>query len=428
MNYLQTNLLIKPVIIILLGMVSSCQTKHSAYDSPIRIPGEFEPQEAIWLGYRTSENYDVDDTVTLEMIRAIHPHVEVKLIIEHDSLVNDVFSELSLQGIDTTKIELVFQSDTDVWYRDPGPVFAVENNKDLKIIDFKYTGYANIPPDSVKEWALKHERIDRDIAQRLGIDTINSIVALEGGAFETNGQGVLIQVEDITLKRNPHLTKVQIEADFKKCCGIEKVIWLPSGVADDPHNFDRIHDNIFGIGTGGHTDEFVRFANASTILLSWVDELEKDTHPIKRLNHQRLSKNFEILSQSTDANGKPFEIIKVPHPDPKLDTAIVEEDWFNYPTWEKRFNQFGIQPNDTVLWSYAKSYMNYLITNEVAIIPQYGDAEGPINAKDLSVRQLFEKLYPKRKIVGLNPLLFNDGGGGMHCRFQTQPKINTNIN
>jgi len=234
---------------------------------------------------------------------------------------------------------------------------------------------------------------------------------------------VLIQVEDITLKRNPHLTKAQIEADFKKCCGIEKVIWLPSGVADDPHNFNRIHGNIFGYGTGGHTDEFVRFADESTILLSWVAEEEKSSHPIKRLNHERLSKNLEILSKATDINGNPFEIIKVPHPDETLDTLTVKQDWFESAKWNERFNKFGVQSGDTIYWAYAKSYMNYLITNQVAIIPQYGDENGPMNKKDLEVRELFERLYPDRKIIGLNPLFFNDGGGGMHCRFQTQPKI-----
>ncbi len=409
---------------LLLLSLFSCQSKDSQPIVKIRVPAEFEPQEAIWLGYKTFENYDdPGDTVTLEMIRAIHPYVDLKLIIENDTIVGDVLGDLFKEGIDTSNIELVFQEGTDVWYRDPGPIFAVESGKKLKVIDFKYTGYANVPPDSIEDWAKGHEALDRDIAQRLGIDTVNSIVALEGGAFETNGQGVLIQTETITLKRNPHLTREEIEADFKKCCGIAKVIWMPYGVIDDPDNFNRVYDNIYGIGTGGHTDEYVRFANDSTILLTWVSEEERAEHPIKQQNYERMNTNYDILSKATDVNGRPFTIIKVPHPDPRTDLNVIQESWFEYPKWKEKFERFNIKPGDSVYWSYAKSYMNYLLTNEVAIIPQYGDENGPMNEKDQQVRTIFQQLYPNRKIVGLNPLYFNDGGGGMHCRFQTQPKI-----
>ncbi len=400
----------------------SCQTKEASSSNSIRIPGEFEPQEAIWLGYRTLEGYGSydNDTVTLEMIRAIHPYVNLKLIIESDTIVNNTLTELSSEGIDTTNIELVFQNPTDVWYRDPGPVFAIKNNNELKVIDFKYTGYANVHPDSIKDKAKAHEAIDRDIANRLGIDTINSIVAMEGGAFETDGKGTVIQVENITLNRNPHLTKEAIEADYKKCCGIENVIWLPAGVADDPHNFNQIKGIYFGYGTGGHTDEFVRFANDSTILLAWVDEEEKDAHPINQLNYEILSKNYEILSNATNASGQPYTIVKVPHTDPQTEPMVVDERWS-----AEELDQYQIAKGDTLQMAFASSYLNYLLTNDIVILPQYGDRNKSAIAKDLKVKSIFERLYPNRKIVGLNPLYLNNMGGGMHCRFQTQPKINS---
>lgn len=288
----------------LFAFLLSCQIKEIASVNTIRIPGEFEPQEAIWLGFKTIENGGRGDSITTEIIRAIHPYVDVKLVIENDTLVGDVFAELHEEGIDTTNIELIFQAGTDIQYRDPGPVFALANESELKIIDFNYTNYSNVFPDSISERAKVYESLDRDIANRLGIDTINAIVALEGGAFESNGQGVLIQVEEVTLGRNPHLTQEEIEADFKRCCGIEKVIWLSTGIADDPLNLNRIHQHIYGVGTGGHTDEFVRFANDSTILLAWVTEEEKDEHPISQLNYKILRGHYEILSRATNLEGR----------------------------------------------------------------------------------------------------------------------------
>ncbi|MGD1944697.1 MAG: agmatine/peptidylarginine deiminase [Croceivirga sp.] len=405
------------ISILIFGLLISCQSKESVESNSIRIPGEFEPHEAIWLGYKTAENYMDNDTVTLEMIRAIHPHVKLNLIVEHDSLAPNAKDSLLALGIDTTNISIVYQSPTDVWYRDPGPVFATQQGA-LKVVDFKYTNYANVLPDSISERARAHEKIDREIAQRLKIDTITSIVAIEGGAFETDGQGTVIQVEDITLKRNPHLSKAAIEADYERCCGIENVIWLPSGVADDPHNFNRITGKYFGYGTGGHTDEFVRFANDSTILLAWVNQAKKDTHPINQLNYQILSKNFEILSAATNSHGNKYQIIKVPHTDPKTETMIVGDRWS-----DEDLEYFKVARGDTLQMAYASSYLNYLLTNNVIMLPQYGDENGVISAKDAKVQAIFEDLYPNKKIIGINPISLNQDGGGMHCRYQTQPKV-----
>ncbi|GJM35837.1 MAG: putative agmatine deiminase [Saprospiraceae bacterium] len=410
----------KKLIFLLISLFwIGCNSTPKDSEPKTRIPAEFEAQESIWLGFRTYEENDPSDSVTLEIIKEIHPYVKLNLIVEHDTLAKDIKKEFSKLDIDTSNISIIIQSPTDIWYRDPGPIFAISSKNELAVIDFKYTNYSNVPPDSIGDKAKAHEGIDRDIARRLKLDTINSIVAIEGGAFETDGKGTLIQVEDITLKRNPHLSRKEIEEDLAKCCGIEKIIWLPSGVADDPHNFDRIHENIFGFATGGHTDEFVRFANDSTIIVSWIDEAEIDQHPINKLNYEILSKNFEILSNATNKEGKKYNVIKVPHPDPQTEEMVITPDWFYSEQWSKRLKKFDIKANDTIYWATASSYMNYLITNDIIIIPQYG-----INkSKDFKVKKIFESLYPKRKIIGLNPISFNFGGGGMHCRYQTQPKI-----
>ncbi|NRB65656.1 MAG: agmatine deiminase family protein [Saprospiraceae bacterium] len=412
----------KQVIITILAtlVLSACQTNETSHQNSIRIPGEFEPHEAIWLGYRTLEgygNYD-KDSITLTIIKAIHPHVKLNLIVEHDSLAPNAKDSLFTKGIDTTNISLVYQSPTDVWYRDPGPVFAVSESNELKVIDFKYTNYANVLPDSISERARAHEKIDREIAQRLKLDTINSIVAIEGGAFETDGQGTVIQVENVTLKRNPHLTKEDIETDYKKCCGIENVVWLPSGIAEDPLNFERITGNYLGYGTGGHTDEFVRFANATTILLAWVDETEKDLNPVNQLNYEILSENYNILSKSTNVKGEPYTIIKIPHSSPQIEVQLVNEQWS-----QKAKNYFNLAEGDIVNMVHASSYLNYLLTNKVILLPQYGDGMGKVNKKDAAVRAIFKELYPNKKIIGINPISLNRQGGGMHCRYQTQPKI-----
>jgi hypothetical protein len=95
---------------------------------------------------------------------------------------------------------------------------------------------------------------------------------------------------------------------------IRKVIWLPQGLAEDPLLRGTIVGNYVGWGTGGHTDEFVRFADARTVLLAWPEEAEAATHPVARLNRQRMQRNADILSSATDAQGRRCRLLKVPMP------------------------------------------------------------------------------------------------------------------
>jgi len=417
--------LISVLIISFTSCVSDISNNADRYS--LRIPGEFETQKAIWLGFKTKESNedDVDDTVTIEIIKALNPCIHLNLIVEHESLFPEGKAVFTNMGLDTSKIDIFYQSPTDGWYRDPGPIFGITSENELGVADFKYTNYINALPDSVPNWVKEFEGIDRDIAKRLNIPTFNSIVAMEGGAFETNGKGALIQVENITLKRNPHLSKEEIEQDLFKNFGINNVIWLPAGLADDPFNFERIHENIFGFGTGGHTDEFVRFANDSTILLAWVSADEKDTHPICEFNHEILSKNYQILKNSHNWDGSNFRVIKVPHTYPITYENIIDSTWIKNGFYNKQMKRFGFELNDTIVMAYSASYLNYIITNDAVIVPQYWNNSKSliIREKDKEVRSIFEQVFPDRTIIGIDPTFFNDKGGGMHCRYQSEPKV-----
>jgi agmatine/peptidylarginine deiminase len=141
---------------------------------------------------------------TTEIFNAKNRYFEDTLVVKYN---NSCFL------LDTSKIDIFYQSPTDVWFRDPGSIFGITKNNELGVADFKYTNYMNVLPDSVPEWAMEFEGIDRDVARRLNIPSFSTIVAMEGGAFETNGKGDLIQVGNVTFKRNPHLSKKEIEKE-----------------------------------------------------------------------------------------------------------------------------------------------------------------------------------------------------------------------
>ncbi|MGC3809595.1 agmatine deiminase family protein, partial [Enterococcus faecalis] len=62
------------------------------------------------------------------------------------------------------------------------------------------------------------------------------------------------------------------------------------------------------------------------------------------------------------------------------------------------------------------SYMNFLITNDGEIVPQYGDEN-----VCLALEQV-QTMFPDKKIVGVNTEEVVYGGGNIHCITQQERK------
>ena len=69
--------------------------------------------------------------------------------------------------------------------------------------------------------------------------------------------------------------------------------------------------------------------------------------------------------------------------------------------------------------------MNFFISNEVVLSAKYWKEGMPESEKkkDEEVKKILEHLFPERKIIQINPLAINRGGGGIHCATQQQPKL-----
>ncbi|MCB0853853.1 MAG: agmatine deiminase family protein, partial [Bacteroidetes bacterium] len=262
-----------------------------------------------------------------------------------------------------------------------------------------------------------------------GSPAVKTDVNMEGGSIEVNGKGTLILCEAVTLQRNPKLSKTYIESEFRRVLGVSHIIWLKQGLAEDPLHFNQIYDKYYGWGTFGHTDEFVRFVNDSTLLLAWVDEAERNKHPINEMNYYRMKENLRILEQSRDQDGKRFKVIKVPLPDPiYLNTVIGRSRENNIsgelPQWKVAQNWLPekglMNPGDSINWVAASSYLNYLVTNGAVLLPTY-QKSGSSGEKEAKVRDIFSRVFPDRKLIFLDVLNLNYHGGGIHCITQQEP-------
>ncbi|GAB6615534.1 hypothetical protein bcgnr5406_33130 [Bacillus cereus] len=64
---------------------------------------------------------------------------------------------------------------------------------------------------------------------------------------------------------------------------------------------------------------------------------------------------------------------------------------------------------------YKGSYINYYIGNSVVLVPNYNDPNDKI------ANDTIQKLYPDRKVVGIDVRELYKNGGMIHCVTQQQP-------
>lgn len=398
----------------------------------MRQPGEFEPQRAVWL------SADPDDSgfmkVTSDLIKTLRPHVPIKMLLESPDVVGRVKLSLKQLGVSTAAIKFYTDKQVRFFLRD-ATVFTVDSRRNLGIIDLKWSLYGfeakmnELYPDDPKTRSKflayldpKDDGLDAYLARVTGAKVTKSPLLLENATFEVNGKGVLLISQKLAMSRHPKMSRLDIEHELLKMPGIKKVIWLDKGMAEDPHMMATIRGDYVGEGAGGHTDEFVRFADAHTIMLAWVDD-KSPSHPVDQINRERMVKNFEILSEATDQDGHPFRIIKVPTPKPieRLVTLRPTSDlkalWY-----EGLFlaNE-GRMAGDKLIQVAAASYLNFVIANDVVAVPSFlGD--GTSKEKEAKVNQIFRSAFPMRKIVFVRATPLTWHGGGLHCATLNEPQ------
>ena len=413
----------------------SCNKK----DDKFFMPAEWEPHDAVWLGWEPDSTLGFYPAVT-EMIRTLTPNVTVKIAFDSDSLMQTVKRYLMQQKVDTLNIKFYLMPGDQYWIRDNGAAFLINNKGELGVADFGWNDYG-FPQFLKEKYQNNKDSISKFLNKSLlsmsksgTVDSLMAIaenaklfkttVVIEGGNIEVNGKGTLIVCESAMKNRNPNLTKEFMESELKKVLGVSKVIWLKQGLAEDPNGFyRRIVGNFVGGGVQ-HSDEFVRFSNTNTILLAWVDESEKDLNPINKMNFKILNESFEILKNATDQDGKKFKIVKIPLPDLITKKIVAIKQYSEEASLDIPANRFYISEapkvGDTLLRVPASSYMNYLVTNGLVLISSYV-AEGSSKEKEDRVRKIFEEEFPKRRIVFINAMPQNWSGGGIHCSTQQQP-------
>ena len=375
--------------ILLYGIFNNKQLKRfDTYSAPISsFPGEFDKQQAIWLMW-PSDVYETGDRkvspVTINLIKALVPYIKVNLMVQSQNQITQIENLLKTKGYTGNNLKYYIINHFSIWARDVGPIFVKGDSNQLKIVNFSFNNYSR---DGSLQYINTESQVDKLTAQALNLPVINTSLVSEGGAIESNGRGTLMVTEAVALKRNPNLTRQQIENEYKRVLGVKKVIWLKKGLAED--------DSV----TSGHINEIARFANPNTILLAQILQGDRYANSDSAESYLRLEENYKILSSSTDQDGKPFNIIRIPMP----------------PTLYAESNSTGELP--------VRSYINYAVTNGAVLLQVYWrpGRSDTLKTTENQVKATFQKVFPGRKIIGIDAENVNKWGGGIHCITQHMP-------
>jgi agmatine deiminase len=419
--------------IIVLILLSCAETKKQPNILVINQPAEFDKQEALWLIWppRNHKESESVEAVTLSIIEAINGTSDIVITGMNQELLKQARETIEKRFGKLPRLTFIEIPSIEIWARDMGPIFVETNQKTMAIADFNFNswGYA----DTLNVDSKTEEKYDERVAKHFKLPVISSEMISEGGNREVNGKGTLITTESVEMDRNPTMTKKEMEAEYKRLLGTKKVIWLKQGLVEDDHTFLGPITTSDGtkaytvVTTNGHVDEFVRFVNDSTILLAQVDPSEL-TDPIAFENNKRMEENYQILSKATDQDGKPFTIFRMPLQETIYNTMKPGDYVYDFIKTLDYENGSTFPDGKNIKVIAALSYLNFIITNKV-IIGQSIWREGmplALKLKDEKAAQVLQAAFPDRKVIMIDALAVNLGGGGIHCISMQQPALSKN--
>jgi agmatine deiminase len=360
-------------------------SEAEAQPQQFRMPAEWEPHAAVWLQWpaesmRPQPGYHVKlESTWLAMTRAMQPHVEVRIAVQDERARDRLDAQLRAFGIGPENVSLYTMPLDDVWTRDNGPIFVVDDAGRLAVTSWRFNGWGGRAPYA------RDAQTPRETARLLNVPLFDAPLVTEGGAIEVDGAGTFMATRSSILNpnRNPDVSQEQAERVLSEHLGVRHFIWL-SGAPPD------VCESL-GDGTDWHVDIAARFTPEGAVLYCWTDD-ESDP----RLPY--LSRHREDLEKATDAGGRALELVAMPTPQVVSVSAID-----NYP-FQRPCGSFT-----------DAAYTNYLVTNGVVLLPVYGRPE------DERAKAIVAEHFPGREIVGIPTLTLTEEGGAVHCVTQQQP-------
>lgn len=167
------------------------------------------------------------------------------------------------------------------WARDNAPMVLRGPRGNRASAGFRFNGWGK----KYRGWQSDIETRD-NISKRMKWPVFHSDFVLEGGAIEIGG-GIGIVTESCVLNANrTDWPKEKVEEELKEMLGLDKIIWIKSGLMPDPI-------------TDGHVDGLLKFVAKDTVLLHTTD--------IKSDINYRICKEAKRVLEAND-----LKVIELP--------------------------------------------------------------------------------------------------------------------
>lgn len=246
----------------------------------------------------------------------------------------------------------------DSWLRDSGPIFVLDGDGRTGMqFGFNAWGEKFAPyADDVT--------IASRLCTELGISVERSELILEGGSIAVDGAGTLVTTEQCLRhpSRNPSWSADEIAAELCTRLGVERVVWLGRGLAEDRD-------------TDGHVDLVAMPTGPGALLLQAVGP-EDPNHDAMVDNRARAEAaglavtDFPLLAR-VEVAGEPV----------------------------------------------VASYLNGYVGERFVVVPLAGVAS------DVEAVERIGAAYPAQQVVGVPAEVIAFGGGGPHCITQQVPAL-----
>lgn len=349
-----------------------------------RWPGEWEPHAATLLAWPHRADLWSGQLLTvqrrfIEMMAALLPHEPVWLLVPDDATGDSIRQQLAGAKVAVDlldhQLRLLNIPTNDIWIRDYGPLqlHALNPATGDRLLAYTFNGWGHKFEATLDNQAAGH--IAAWLNQQSDFALIESDFVLEGGAIESNGDGLIMTTEACLLhpNRNPGLVPAGTDSASAKRTAIQarllrdfharELLWLPGGLSGDD--------------TDGHIDMVARFTARDRVLACLPDD---PAHP----SHAALAENLAVLKAYRFAESQtPLQITTLPMP-PLRHSADGE--------------------------LLPESYANFYIANGCVLVPVFGDP-----ATDARALEIIAGEFPNRQVVPVSGSELILEGGGIHC-------------
>jgi len=349
-----------------------------------RMPGEFELHKQCWMIWpERTDNWRLGAKPAQKTFSEI---AEAIAVFEPVTMCVSKAQYSNAREMLAESVRVLEMSNDDAWMRDVGPTFVVNDNGEVRGVDWEFNAWGGLVDGLYFPWD-QDDKVARKVCESEAVDTYRTDgFVLEGGSIHVDGEGTCLVTEECLLSesRNSHLSREDIENYLKEYLNVQKVVWIKEGIYNDE--------------TNGHVDNICCFGRPGEVLLAWTDNVNDPQYP-------RSKAAYDDLSSATDAKGRTFKIHKIHIPNPLYITKEESE---------------GVDAVDGTLPRQegdrqAASYINFYMANGAIIFPKFNDDYDRVAEESL------QEIFPNRKIVGVYAREVILGGGNIHCITQQQP-------